>query len=108
MLATAWILSAGVASPPALMNTIKGFLLPPPASMPLYFRPGISAALLPRYSPTARPGVSSRYTFVSTAQVVALLQDEGGEPVKASEQRVRLESRQGFQMHEQRFARRGA
>ncbi len=25
----------------------------------------------------ARPGVSSRYTFVSTAQVVALLRDEG-------------------------------
>ena len=54
----------------------------------------------------ARPGVSARYTFVSTAQVVALLQGEGWEPVKASEQRVRLESRVGFQMHEIRFARR--
>jgi len=53
----------------------------------------------------ARPGVSSRYTFVSTAQVVALLSAEGWEPVKASEQRVRLESRVGFQMHEIRFAR---
>ena len=39
----------------------------------------------------ARPGVSSRYTFVSTQQVVALLEAEGWEPVKASEQRVRLE-----------------
>ena len=54
----------------------------------------------------ARPGVSSRYTFVSTAQVVALLGAEGWEPVKASEQRVRLEDRVGFQMHEVRFARR--
>lgn len=54
----------------------------------------------------ARPGVSSRYTFVSTEQVVALLRAEGWEPVKASEQRVRLEDRIGFQMHEIRFARR--
>ena len=53
----------------------------------------------------ARPGVSSRYTFVSTAQVVALLGAEGWEPVKASEQRVRLPDRIGFQMHEIRFAR---
>jgi len=54
----------------------------------------------------ARPSVSSRYTFVSTQQVVALLGAEGWEPVKASEQRVRLEDRIGFQMHEIRFARR--
>lgn len=54
----------------------------------------------------ARPGVSSRYTFVSTAQVVALLDAEGWEPVRASEQRVRLEDRIGYQMHEIRFARR--
>lgn len=53
----------------------------------------------------ARPGVSARYTFVSTAQVVALLGAEGWEPVKASEQRVRLEDRIGYQMHEIRFAR---
>ena len=46
----------------------------------------------------ARPGVSARYTFVSTKQVVALLGAEGWEPVKASEQRVRLEDRVGFQM----------
>jgi hypothetical protein len=54
----------------------------------------------------ARPGVSSRYTFVSTQQVVALLGAEGWEPVKASEQRVRLEDRIGFQIREIRFARR--
>jgi hypothetical protein len=54
----------------------------------------------------ARPGVSARYTFVSTSQVVALLGAEGWLPVKACEQRVRLEDRIGFQMHEIRFARR--
>jgi hypothetical protein len=54
----------------------------------------------------ARPGVSSRYTFVSTAQVVDLLHGEGWEPVKAEQQRVRLPDRQGFQLHEIRFARR--
>jgi hypothetical protein len=50
--------------------------------------------------------VPARYTFVSTAQVVALLGAEGWEPVKASGQRVRLEDRIGFQMHEIRLARR--
>ena len=54
----------------------------------------------------ARPGVSARYSFVSTAQVVALLGSEGWEPVKTCEQRVRLADRVGFQMHEIRFARR--
>jgi hypothetical protein len=54
----------------------------------------------------ARPGVSARYTFVSTEQVIDLLRGEGWEPVKATEQRVRLEARIGFQMHEIRFARR--
>ena len=54
----------------------------------------------------ARPGVSTRYSFVSTAQVVTLLGAEGWEPVKACEQRVRLADRMGFQMHEIRFARR--
>jgi hypothetical protein len=58
------------------------------------------------FAESARPGVSSRYTFVSTAQVVDLLQGEGWEPVKANQQRVRLADRQGFQMHEVRFARR--
>lgn len=58
------------------------------------------------FAEQARPGVSSRYTFVSTAQVVDLLRGEGWEPVKANQQRVRLENRQGFQMHELRFARR--
>jgi hypothetical protein len=58
------------------------------------------------FAETARPGVSTRYTFVSTAQVVDLLDAEGWSPVRASQQRVRLENREGFQMHELRFARR--
>lgn len=58
------------------------------------------------FAENARPGVSNRYTFVSTAQVVDLLRGEGWEPVLARQQRVRLPERQGFQMHELRFARR--
>lgn len=58
------------------------------------------------FAEQARPGVSARYTFVSTAQVVDLLHGEGWEPVLARQQRVRLSDRQGFQMHEVRFTRR--
>ncbi|MBL9215348.1 MAG: DUF945 domain-containing protein [Opitutaceae bacterium] len=57
------------------------------------------------FAESARPGVSSRYTFVSTAEVVHLLREEGWEPVNAHQQRVRLAPREGFQMHEVRFAR---
>jgi len=35
----------------------------------------------------ARPGVSARYTFVSTQQVVALIGAEGWEPVKEAVKR---------------------
>jgi hypothetical protein len=58
------------------------------------------------FAESARPGVSNRYTFVSSAEVVHLLQEEGWEPVNAHQQRVRLAPREGFQMHEIRFARR--
>lgn len=58
------------------------------------------------FAESARPGVSARYTFVSTAQVIELLRSEGWEPVKAGEQRVRLAARRGFQLHELRFTRR--
>src|SRR5262245_18940713 len=58
------------------------------------------------FAETARPGVSTRYTFVSTAQVVDLLDAEGWSPVRATQQRVRFENWQGFQMHELRFSRR--
>ena len=58
------------------------------------------------FAESARPGVSSRYSFVSTAQVVEVLDAEGWSPVLARQQAVRLEGRQGFQLHEVRFARR--
>jgi len=88
------------------MNTSDSVIVSPARAFK-----ALSSDDLRRYAPSvfaehARPGVSSRYTFVSTQQVVALLGAEGWEPVKASEQRVRLEDRIGFQMHEIRFARR--
>jgi hypothetical protein len=58
------------------------------------------------FAESARPGVSSRYSFVSTAQVITVLDAEGWSPVLARQQSVRLEDRPGFQMHEVRFARR--
>lgn len=77
---------------------------------PFAFNP-LSTEELRRVAPSifaehARPGVSSRYSFVSTAEVVDLLRSEGWEPVKAIQQRVRLEARRGYQTHEIRFARR--
>ena len=73
--------------------------------------PVLSADDLRRRAPSvfagqAQPGVSARYTFVSTAQVVDLLAAEGWVPVRAEEQRVRRAERVGYQMHEIRFARR--
>ena len=59
-----------------------------------------------RFGSGRGPRGAARYTFVFTAPVVVLLGAEGREPVKASKQRVRLEDRIGFQMHEIRFARR--
>jgi hypothetical protein len=52
------------------------------------------------------PGVSERYAFVPTAQIVSRLRDEGWSPVLASEQSVRLDERRGFQKHMLRFQRR--
>ncbi|HEY4302339.1 MAG TPA: DUF932 domain-containing protein [Candidatus Didemnitutus sp.] len=88
------------------MNTSETTLVHPARQFP-----ALTAADLQRCAPSvfaesARPGVSQRYTFVSTAQVIDQLRDEGWEPVRANQQRVRLENKQGFQMHEIRFARR--
>lgn len=52
------------------------------------------------------PGVSERYAFVPTAQIVSRLRESGWSPVEASEQTVRLEDRRGFQKHLLRFQRR--
>lgn len=54
----------------------------------------------------AMTGVSDRYAFLPTAQVVQRMRQEGWAPVEAREQRVRLEGRMGFQKHLIRFQRR--
>jgi hypothetical protein len=54
----------------------------------------------------AMEGVSERYAFLPTAQVVARMREAGWAPVEAREQRVRLEGRAGFQKHLLRFQRR--
>ena len=51
-------------------------------------------------------GVSDRYTFLPTAQIITRMREAGWAPVQADEQRVRLENRQGFQKHLIRFQRR--
>lgn len=52
------------------------------------------------------PGVSERYAFVPTAQIVSRLRESGWSPVQASEQVVRLDDWRGFQKHLLRFQRR--
>ncbi len=54
----------------------------------------------------AMEGVSHRYSFLPTSQVVAQMREAGWAPVQAEEQRVRLEGRAGFQKHLIRFQRR--
>src|SRR5438046_6699662 len=58
------------------------------------------------FADQAMPGVSSRYAFVPTAQLVARLRDAGWAPVSAVQQRVKLDERRGFQKHLIRFQRR--
>jgi len=62
--------------------------------------PGLSDDVLRRSAPSVfavapQPGVSERYAFVPTAQIVARLREVGWVPVSASEQRVRLDERRG-------------
>jgi len=52
------------------------------------------------------PGVSGRYAFVPTAQIVSRLRESGWSPVEAHQQVVRLDDRRGFQKHLLRFQRR--
>ncbi len=54
----------------------------------------------------AMAGVSNRYAFLPTAQVVSRMREAGWAPVEAREQRVRLEGRAGSQKHLLRFQRR--
>ena len=48
-------------------------------------------------------GVSARYTFVPTARIVDGLGEHGWVPVNVEEQRIRNETRRGFQKHLIRF-----
>ena len=48
-------------------------------------------------------GLSKRYTFVPTARIVTGLRELDWVPVNVEEQRIRLESRRGFQKHLLRF-----
>lgn len=50
-------------------------------------------------------GLSSRYTFVPTTQIVAGLRQKNWLPVSVEEQRVRIAKRLGFQKHAIRFRR---
>jgi len=51
-------------------------------------------------------GVSERYTFLPTAQIVGRMRQEGWAPVEVQQQAVRVEGRMGFQKHLIRFQRR--
>ena len=50
-------------------------------------------------------GVSPRYTFVPTARIVSGLRALDWVPVEVEEQRIRIETRRGFQKHQLRFRR---
>ena len=76
----------------------------------IHQRPGLSEDALRRLAPSVfaaspLPGVSDRYSFVPTAQIVSGLRGAGWVPVSAFEQRVRLDERRGFQKHLLRFQR---
>lgn len=57
------------------------------------------------FAEQAMEGVSSRYTFLPTIQVIDALRNEGWAPVDIEEQRVRTEGRRGFQKHLIKFQR---
>ena len=50
-------------------------------------------------------GVSKRYTFVPTSQILAGLRKQAWVPVEVEEQRIRQEARRGYQKHLIRFRR---
>lgn len=58
------------------------------------------------FAAAPQAGVSQRYTFLPTAQIVSRMKQEGWAPVGVRQQAVRLEGRMGFQKHLIRFQRR--
>ena len=57
------------------------------------------------FSPGPMTGVSNRYAFVPTAEIVHALRERDWVPVWVEQQRVRNEARRGFQKHLIRFRR---
>lgn len=57
------------------------------------------------FSPGPMAGLSSRYAFVPTTEIVQSLRQRDWVPVSVEQQRVRLETRRGFQKHLIRFRR---
>jgi hypothetical protein len=55
------------------------------------------------FATTPVAGVSDRYTFLPTSQIVTRMREEGWAPVEARQQAVRVEGRMGFQKHLIRF-----
>jgi len=55
------------------------------------------------FSSSARDGLSTKYNFIPTVQVVKEMEKEGWLPVKAIESRTRNEQNQGYQKHMVRF-----
>lgn len=58
------------------------------------------------FASAPQAGVSERYTFLPTAQIISRMRQEGWAPVEVQQQAVRLEGRMGFQKHVIRFQRR--
>jgi hypothetical protein len=57
------------------------------------------------FAPGPMTGVSGRYTFVPTTQIIEGLREHDWVPVSVEQQRVRTEARRGFQKHLLRFRR---
>jgi hypothetical protein len=57
------------------------------------------------FAAAPQAGVSVRYTFLPTAQIVSRMRQEGWAPVEVQQQAVRVEGRMGFQKHVIRFQR---
>ena len=51
------------------------------------------------FAPGPMTGVSGRYTFVPTTQIIEGLREHDWVPVSVEQQRVRTEARRGFQKH---------
>jgi len=51
------------------------------------------------FSSAPKEGLSSKYNFIPTVQVIKEMEKEGWLPVKATESRTRNEINQGYQKH---------